>query len=60
MQDTITGSLILDLLMSNNEPNPPILPNPVLTFLFWSFFLVSFAICLTKSLAAEIFTPLFL
>ena len=60
VQDTITGSFIFKLLISNNEPNPPIVSVLEKRFLFLSSFFDNFDMCLTNLFANEIFTPLFL
>ena len=58
VQETITGSFIFSLLMSNSEPKPPIISffNPLL---FWTSFLDMLDICLTSLFAKDMFTPLF-
>ena len=38
VHETITGSLILTLLISNNEPNPPIISEEEESFVFLTFF----------------------
>ena len=42
VHETITGSLIFKLLMSNKEPNPPIISLFNEPPLFWTSFLVIF------------------
>ena len=60
MHETITGSLILILLISNNEPKPPITSDLETPFLFLTSFLDNLDICLTNLFANEMLTPLFL
>ena len=60
IKDLGTGSLILNLLISNNDPNPPITSSFRELLFFLTCFLDNEAICLTSLLANEIFTPLFL
>ena len=60
VQDTITGSSILILLISNKEPKPPITSLLKDLFVFLTPFLDILDICSTSLLANEIFTPLFL
>ena len=60
VHETITGSLILTLLISNNDPNPPIMSSLIEFLVFFSFFFDMIDICLTNLLAKKILTPLFL
>ena len=60
VHDTITGSEIFNLLKSNKDPNPPITSSSIDLFVFLTFFLDNFDICLTNLLANEMLTPLFL
>ena len=60
VQETITGSFMLILLISNKDPKPPITSLLKEFFVFLSSFLDKLEICLTSLLANEIFTPLFL
>ena len=60
VHETIKGSLILILLISNKEPKPPITSLLKDLFVFLTPFLDILDICLTSSFANEIFTPLFL
>ena len=60
VHETITGSLILILLISNNEPNPPIVFLLEKLFVFLTSFFDIFDICFTNLLANEMLTPLFL
>ena len=60
VHDTITGSLILNLLMSNKDPKPPILSLKKSFFVFLTFFFDIEEIYFTNLFANEIFTPLFL
>ena len=55
VQETITGSLILILLISNSEPKPPIVSFFTATFVFLTFFFDIFDICFTNSLANDNF-----
>ena len=59
MHDTINGSLILILLISNIEPKPPITSFSYAAFVFLTSFFDNNDICFTSLLANEIFTPLF-
>ena len=59
VQATITGSLTLMLLMSNKEPNPPIISFLDISFVFLTFLLDTLDIYLTKLLANDMSTPLF-
>ena len=60
VQETITGSLILILLISKSEPKAPILSKLKASFVFLTFFLDKVAICFINLLAVEMSTPLFL
>ena len=60
MQETITGSLILILLISNKDPKPPITSLLEESFVFLTSFFDILDICLTNLLANEMLTPLFL
>ena len=60
VHETITGSFILILLISNNEPNPPITSFFEELFDFLTPFLDTLDICFTNLLANEMLTPLFL
>ena len=60
VQETITGSLILRLLISNKDPNPPMVSFFDELFVFLTSFFDIFVICLTNLLANEMLTPLFL
>ena len=60
VHETITGSLILILLISNREPNPPIASFFDELLVFLTLFFYRLDICLTNLLAKEILTPLFL
>ena len=60
VHETITGSLIFNLLISNNEPNPPITSLSKEFFVFLTPFFDIKDMCFTNLFANEIFTPLFL
>ena len=60
VQETITGSFTLRLLISNSEPKPPITSFFEEDFVFLTSFFDISDICLTNLLAREILTPLFL
>ena len=60
VQETITGSFIFELLISNKEPNPPITSFLDALFVFLTPFFDMLDICLTNLLAKEMLTPLFL
>ena len=51
VHETITGSFIFELLISNKDPNPPIVSFSEATFVFLTFFLDILDICVTSLLA---------
>ena len=59
VQETITGSLIFDLLISNNEPKPPITSFLLCVFVFLTFFFDIPDMNFTSLLANGMLTPLF-
>ena len=60
VHETITGSLIFKLLISNREPKPPMVSFFAKPFVFLTSFLDILDICFTNLLANDMLTPLFL